>query len=352
MLTLAAAASAADGPGQETYVVRHGDTLSKIAARVFGDAGRWREILEANPQVTNANRIYPGDSLLVPVPQTAAQAGDSGGLAAREDAGAAPEAGAGQAPAAEGASAAADATLAGGGVVAVAEALVPDLPVEQVRAVPVVNPVLYSSAGYIADNLPALAIIATQDERIMLAAGDVGIINAPVEPGRRFTVVRADRRVFHPLTGGYLGWLTRVLGTAEVTCRDELTSTVVLHGMRDAATIGDYLVPFDPDDVLEENVLPGKLKPGCVAAGPAEAVIVAFDEERLAVGEQEFAYIDRGITSCVVPGKRFTIYRETYPGGRMAIGELQVLRAGERTAAALITTSVQEVQVGNLLRSR
>ncbi len=85
MLTLSAVSSpAAQQPGFETYVVRKGDTLSKISGRVFGDEKRWREILKENPQITNANRIFPGDTLLVPVPQTAAPADAAGGgLAAR-----------------------------------------------------------------------------------------------------------------------------------------------------------------------------------------------------------------------------------------------------------------------------
>ena len=81
MLTLSAvSAPAAERPGFETYVVRSGDTLSKISGRVFGDVKRWREILKENPQVTNANRIFPGDTLLVPVPETAAPAGGTAGI--------------------------------------------------------------------------------------------------------------------------------------------------------------------------------------------------------------------------------------------------------------------------------
>ena len=49
----AASAFAAEPPGFETYVVRPGDTLSRIAGRVFGDGKRWPEILKENPQVTN-----------------------------------------------------------------------------------------------------------------------------------------------------------------------------------------------------------------------------------------------------------------------------------------------------------
>jgi hypothetical protein len=88
-----------------------------------------------------------------------------------------------------------------------------------------------------------------------------------------------------------------------------------------------------------------------VAGGVADGVIVAFEEDRPMAGEQEFAYIDRG-ASCVAPGRRLTIYRDTSREGRTAIGELLVLRAGERTSTALITTSLREVEVGDLLRAR
>ena len=83
-----------------------------------------------------------------------------------------------------------------------------------------------------------------------------------------------------------------------------------------------------------------------------DGVIVAFNEDRQAVGEQELAYIDRGTAAGVTPGQRFTIYREIAPEGRITVGELQVLRAGVHTSTALITTSIQEVQVGYLLRAR
>lgn len=336
-LAPAVAPGAGERPGFETYVVRRGDTLSAIAGRLFGDAKRWREILKENPQVTDANRIYPGDSLLVPVPEPEVAA------AAPEGEAAAPAA---SAPA-EGANVPAEAAEKPG-----PDSEIAGLPVETVRSVAVVNPALYRSAGYIADGLPAIAIVASEDDRELLATDDAAIINAPVPPGRRFTVVRVDRRVFHPQTGQYLGWLTRVLGTAEVTCRDLLTSTIVFREMRDAAGIGDYLVTTDPDDELEENLLPGRMRPECVSAGPADGVIVAFDEDRIMVGEQELVYLDRGTLACAVPGKRYLIYRESDRECRTAVGELQVLRAREQTATALVTTSLGEVLVGDLLRAR
>jgi chemotaxis protein MotB len=197
-----------------------------------------------------------------------------------------------------------------------------------------------------------IAIVAAQDERILLGANDAAVVNAPILPGTRFTVVRADRRIFHPVTREYLGWLLRVLGSAEVTCRGERTSTVALRATNDAVSVGDYLIPIDPNDVLEQNVLAGNMQPECIPAGARDGVIVAFNDDRNAVGEQDLAYIDIGTAAGVTPGRRFTIYQQIAPEGRIPVGELQVLRAGVQTSTALITSSFLEVQVGYLLRAR
>ena len=345
VLTLSAvSAPAAERPGFETYVVRSGDTLSKISGRVFGDVKRWREILKGNPQVTNANLIFPGDTLLVPVPATAtaapAGADESSGSIRTETVAAH------AATIDQGAAGALSGSDSGMETVAA----VPALPAERVRPVAVVSPALYRSAGSIADNLPVIAIVASQDDRILLGTNDAAIVNAPISPGTRLTVVRADRRIFHPVTGAYLGWLIRILGSAEVTCRGERTSTVALRSMNDAASVGDYLLPIDPNDALEQNAL-GNAQPGCIPPGACDGVIVAFNEDRGAIGEQDLAYIDRGSASGVTPGQQFTIYREIAPEGRITVGELQVLRVGVHTATALITTSAQEVEVGYLLRA-
>jgi len=359
LLTLSAVPSpAAQRPGFETYVVRKGDTLAKISGRVFGDAKRWREILKGNPQVTNANLIFPGDTLLVPVLETAAPSGGtSGGLQARAGAEAGTsDAGSGSVRtenvAAPAATSDQGAVGAGPDVEAKIAAAVPEPSVERVRSAALVNPALYHAAGHIADKLPSVAIVASQDDRNLLGTNDAAIVNAPISPGTRFTLVRANRRIFHPVTGAYLGWLIRVLGTAEVTCRGERTSTVALRTTNDAASVGDYLIPIDPNDVLEQTVLAGKVQPECIPAAVRAGVIVAFNDDRNVVGEQDIVYIDLATAAGVTPGRRFTIYREIAPAGRIPVGELQVLRAGVQTSTALITTSFREVQIGFLLQAR
>jgi nucleoid-associated protein YgaU len=52
---------------QKFYIVRRGDTLSKISAKYYGSAGQWRKILEANKQtLTNPDKLTPGQKLIIP----------------------------------------------------------------------------------------------------------------------------------------------------------------------------------------------------------------------------------------------------------------------------------------------
>jgi nucleoid-associated protein YgaU len=65
-----AARVAAEKPAAsgKTYVVKSGDSLSKIAKEVLGDAKRWPEIHELNKDLIgeNPNVIHPGQKLNLP----------------------------------------------------------------------------------------------------------------------------------------------------------------------------------------------------------------------------------------------------------------------------------------------
>lgn len=50
-----------------TYTVKSGDTLSKISKDVYGDAGKYPQIFEANkPMLKDPDKIYPGQVLRIP----------------------------------------------------------------------------------------------------------------------------------------------------------------------------------------------------------------------------------------------------------------------------------------------
>ena len=50
-----------------TYTVKSGDSLSAIAKSVYGDAGKWHQIFEANrDQIKDPDLIHPGQELKIP----------------------------------------------------------------------------------------------------------------------------------------------------------------------------------------------------------------------------------------------------------------------------------------------
>ena len=49
------------------YVVKSGDSLSKIAKAEYGDANSWNRIFEANKDILkDPNKIFPGQKLKIP----------------------------------------------------------------------------------------------------------------------------------------------------------------------------------------------------------------------------------------------------------------------------------------------
>jgi nucleoid-associated protein YgaU len=76
--------------GGSSYVVKNGDTLSKIAARELGDADRWTEIRDLNPGL-EPQKLKVGASLVMPAGASVAKA-DAGPKAHDEAVGWSPRA--------------------------------------------------------------------------------------------------------------------------------------------------------------------------------------------------------------------------------------------------------------------
>ena len=62
-----AGASVGGGSATRTYVVKAGDTLSKISREFYGDANQYIRIFEANSdKLTDPNKIQVGQQLAIP----------------------------------------------------------------------------------------------------------------------------------------------------------------------------------------------------------------------------------------------------------------------------------------------
>lgn len=63
----AASTDAGNNWESRTYTVKSGDSLSRIAKEMYGDASKYPQIFEANkPMLTDPDKIYPGQVLRVP----------------------------------------------------------------------------------------------------------------------------------------------------------------------------------------------------------------------------------------------------------------------------------------------
>jgi LysM repeat protein len=65
-------------PASQSYTVRPGDSLSSVAAEVYGDASQWRRIFEANrDQLGSPEELRAGMTIRIPPrPQTGSPYGD------------------------------------------------------------------------------------------------------------------------------------------------------------------------------------------------------------------------------------------------------------------------------------
>jgi nucleoid-associated protein YgaU len=65
--TMTAGASVSGGQNQRTYIVKAGDTLSKISQQFYGSAEQYRKIFDANRGILrDPNTIRPGQELAIP----------------------------------------------------------------------------------------------------------------------------------------------------------------------------------------------------------------------------------------------------------------------------------------------
>jgi nucleoid-associated protein YgaU len=65
------ATGASSAGGGQTYTVKPGDTLSKIAKELLGDGNAYMSIFNANKdQLSDPDKIKPGQVLKIPAPAT------------------------------------------------------------------------------------------------------------------------------------------------------------------------------------------------------------------------------------------------------------------------------------------
>ena len=167
-----------------------------------------------------------------------------------------------------------------------------------------------------------------------------------VAPGDLFTIYRRPRKVFHPITGQYLGYLVNRLAVAQVSQVDKDLTTVQI--VRSYATVspGDpvmkFVLPTDEGAAVDQP-----------SSGNVEGRVVDFQSNMgimNMVAQRNIVYLDRGREDGIRPGDRMEMVRSGGSLPQRSVGELKILSVEDRTATALITKSISRILKGDRFR--
>jgi len=326
--------------GPRKYTIKPGDTLWGITNAFFQDSFLWPKVWKHNQYILNPDLIYPGNVIDLPGGEAAQL--ETRVETARPVTAPPPRVVEEAAPSPE------------------REKPVEIAPPEQpVPAAKPINMKLLAASGYIlTGQSPAGVVVGSRDGRELNGQGDPAYLlpmeGAQPRVGDRYTVYRSVHKVYHPVTGQYLGDLIRILGQTEITGADpnEKTVTSKVITSYDAILPGDYVMsPPAPEDSVDQTTPPPP-------SGPLEGYIVEVKENKVDQALLDVVYLDRGRQDGVRSGDRFTIVRagektsyfspgRGVPLPRRIIGELQVLSVQDATATAKVVNSTEVIYKGD-----
>lgn len=308
------------GPIPELHVVRTGDTLWDISSYYFANPWEWPKVWSYNPQITNPHWIYPGDLVRL-LPRG----------------------------------------------VFVSNNPAPEEQQTQTQKQPDVLPaparrtdVGIRQTAFVEkkDLDDSVTIDGSVDEKVLLGDGDSVYLaypeGKPPQVGQRYSIYVPGKQVAHGNTN--FGAYVKVIGTVEVVSvkENKRARGVIVSANQEierGAKVGPLAKTF-------KNVPP--VQPKVDAQGP---IIGLLTREQL-IGDGEVVFVGLGKSSGLEVGNRMYVVRrgDGYPGkmdsdvGKddrrfpaRALGEVVIVEVGEKVSIGLVTLSVQEMSVGDLV---
>ncbi|MGH8751137.1 MAG: LysM peptidoglycan-binding domain-containing protein [Burkholderiales bacterium] len=320
----------------DSYVVVKGDTLWDISKRFLKDPWQWPQIWGMNrEQIKNPHLIYPGDVVVLDRSGASpalrlVRGGDRGGDRAGDRGG----------------------STAGGRETVklgprvraedLARAAIPTIPYSAIE--PFLSQPLVIEAGGL-DNAPR--IIATQDQRVVLGAGDFAYVqDMPKDKGLDWQIYRLGKTFFDPESQEVLGYEAIYLGQAKVAKFAEASPIEIItskqeinSGDRLAAAVPGALVnyvPRAPNKGVKARII--SIYGGLNEGGPNNIVAISKGtREGLEKGHVLALYHYSGIIKNT-RGEPLKLPDERY-------GLLLVFRTFEKVSYALVMQASRPVQV-------
>ncbi len=377
----------------EVHVVKQGETLSQIAGDVLKNSRLWPQLWEQNDHIINPHWIYPNDKILIRPVIAITEAKP-------------PE------PAPEPAAPPPPAPPAPQPRPAAQPAPPPPAPpreaimiLDQRRPASEVKfEDLYCSGFVSTGTLPKdVKVISKFDATggVLAAESDYVYVSHGAESGATvgttYQVVRPTKTLTNPegRTSKERDLGMHYLEIAQVKvalAQPDFSLARVVHNCGDAIEVGDIMIPFRPI-VLPPRPRPRPFSPNMTVTSGVKAKIVStkgvllnfgstFKGSRVTPGvpgnhmggvergiasEGTIVYLDAGQDKNVKPGDVFIVFRDVQlderlyalpkevsalKGKRTAIGELIILKAGERASTALVTYSTDALSLGDSAERR
>lgn len=314
------------GPVPELHAVRRGDTLWDICWFYFNDPWQWPKVWSYNAQITNPHWIYPGDLVRL-LPRGVFSAAP---LPAEPDGG----------PAGDG-----------------ADGRPTDpVPAPQRR----VESAVSTTAFVEKDDLDrSITIQGAVDEKVLLGPGDDVYLSYPAgrppEVGKRYSIYQPGRAV--KVGSSEYGSYVRLLGTVQILSVKEgkLARGKILEATQEierGAKVGPLVTRFRTVPPVPPKVdLQG-------------SIVAMLGRDQLIGDRGGVVFVSLGKGSGLEVGNRMYVVRrgDAYPGQMSnqvgaddrrfparALGEILIVEVGARVSIGVVTLSVQEMSIGDLV---
>jgi LysM repeat protein len=290
------------------YTVERGDTLWDITKEELKDPFLWPKVWNANPDITNPDRIYPDQKIKIPLT-----------LLQKE--------------------------LVPPALEPVVQPSVTSVP--EAKPVTVAKPAkkeylidknLLIISGYIADSVHSVGMIYDKPGEITnLTKGEYAYIktNAPVKKGDTFYIIYPVEKVKHPITNNDIGVRIAILGTAEVV--DEIDPKVLITASYVEIPVGSLLDTYY--EIEPPLTVDNPRKP------ETSGYIVTTLRRIYAHGNMDIVFIDKGKNDGLEVGDLLATTLQSEH--KIFNGVIQVISTQSTTSAAIIRKAAKEVQIGD-----
>ncbi|WP_455377389.1 OmpA family protein [Petrachloros mirabilis] len=208
------------------------------------------------------------------------------------------------------------------------------------------------AAGAIQQTIPQDGIVnlitgdnQTVGNRMRLGQNDVFYLklNKPGDAklGDFYTIFKRSRKVFHPATGEYMGYLVNRLAVVQIVQVDDVLTA--------ARAVRTYSPVSPGDPVVKFSLPPQPDLTSTSTSGDITGMVVELqsDVALTLVAQRNIVYLDKGSEDGLQPGDYMNLVR--YGGGLPSrnVGEVKVLSTQGRTATALVTKSTSRILKGD-----